>query len=316
MLCDCETGMILDFILYTGKKTEIPRNNPLGVSGAMVKQLMQPHLGKGHVLYTDNWYTSPDLCQYLHQHNTGLVGTVRPKRKNMPKLAQGLKRNDMRLQQRDSMLAVQWQDKREINLLTTIHTGEKKYSGKKDYKTDENIMKPDVVLDYNYNMRLVDKADMQIGNIECIRKTKKWYKKVLFHFVDMCVLNAYNLMLIKTGNKPPSVSIFCRDLVFQLLQRYGDVKSSTGRSTSRPCLPDRLACRDYISRHHLVDIPPPEMQQGDTRKYKKKAQRQCKVCSTSDLRPRTRKLVTQMCNECQVPLCISCFVQYYTQDRY
>ena len=169
------------------------------------------------------------------------------------------------------MLAVQWHDKREINLLTTIHTGEKVYSGKDDHNTGENVMKPDVVLDYTYNMRLVDKADMQIGNIECIRKTKKWYKKVLFHFVDMCVLNSYNLMLIKTGTKPPSLNAFCGELIYQLLQRYGEVKSSTGRSTSRPCLPDRLACRDYISRHHLVDIPPPEIQQGKTRSYIKKS---------------------------------------------
>lgn len=42
MLCNCETGMILDFILYTGKKTEIPSNDTLALSGAVVKQLMQP----------------------------------------------------------------------------------------------------------------------------------------------------------------------------------------------------------------------------------------------------------------------------------
>ena len=316
MLCDCDSGMILDFILYTGKATEISRNDNLGVSGAVVKQLIQPYLGKGHVLYTDGWYTSPDLCQFLHEHNTGFVGTVRRTRKNMPKLAMGLKRNDVRLQQRDGILAVQWQDKKERNLLTTIHTGEMKYSGKKHHKTTEKIMKPDVVLDYNENMRLIDKADMQIGNVECVRKTQKWYKKLFFHLVDMCVLNAYNLMLVKTGNKPPSLNNFCEDLVHQLLERYGDVQSSSGRAMSRPDLPDRLAARDYISRHHLVDIPPPEMQQGDTRKNRKKGQRQCKVCATSDRRARNRKLVTQMCKECQTPLCTLCFVQYHTQATY
>lgn len=83
-------------------------------SEAVMKQLPQPYPGKGNIFITDTWYTSPDLCQYLHQHNTGHVGTLRPQRKNIPKLAQGLKINDMRLQQRGCMFAVQWEDKGEI----------------------------------------------------------------------------------------------------------------------------------------------------------------------------------------------------------
>lgn len=93
VLCDCETGVIMDFIIYTGKTTEIPQNDPLGVSGAVVKALMQPYLGKGHTLYSDNWYSSPRLCKYLTANNTNFVGTVRQNRKDMPKLYKGLKRN-------------------------------------------------------------------------------------------------------------------------------------------------------------------------------------------------------------------------------
>ena len=171
------------------------------------------------------------------------------------------------------------------NLLTTINTGEKVYSGRKDHNTGNNIMKPDVVLDYDDNIRLVHKEYMQIGNIECITKTKSDIKKDLFHFVDMCILNACILMVIMTDKKPSSLKAFCGDLFYQVLQRYGDVKSSTGRSTSRPCLPDRL-----------VNILPPKTQQGDTRSYRKKAQRLFKVCATSERHPRARKLATQMSN--------------------
>ncbi|KAK3878782.1 hypothetical protein Pcinc_016610 [Petrolisthes cinctipes] len=72
-------------LLYTGAKTDIVHSDPTGVSGAVVKELLLAYLGKGHILYTDNWYTSPHLCQYLFQHNTGAVGTVRTNRKQMPK---------------------------------------------------------------------------------------------------------------------------------------------------------------------------------------------------------------------------------------
>ena len=58
---------MLDMIVYTGKRSDIPvvsKKDPLGKSGAVVQKMMAPYLGKGHILYTDNWYTSPALCQF------------------------------------------------------------------------------------------------------------------------------------------------------------------------------------------------------------------------------------------------------------
>lgn len=55
VLCDCETGIILDMIMYTGTNVvDIPnvsRNDPLGKSGVIVKKMMAPYLGKGHIVY-------------------------------------------------------------------------------------------------------------------------------------------------------------------------------------------------------------------------------------------------------------------------
>lgn len=61
----------------------MPQNDYLGVSGAVVQKLIQPYLRKGHVPYTDGWYMSPDLCKYIHNHDTGLMRTVTPRNKNM-----------------------------------------------------------------------------------------------------------------------------------------------------------------------------------------------------------------------------------------
>ena len=85
--CDCESGMVLDFIVYTGATTDIPEvgKDPLGKSGAIVLQLMDNYLDKGHVLYTDRWYTSPTLCLRLDSRNTGSCGTVVSTMKFMPK---------------------------------------------------------------------------------------------------------------------------------------------------------------------------------------------------------------------------------------
>jgi len=57
-LADCETGFLLDFIVYTGSNTDYEKFD-LGVSDDIVAHFMQPYCNKGRVFYTDNWYVSP-----------------------------------------------------------------------------------------------------------------------------------------------------------------------------------------------------------------------------------------------------------------
>ena len=47
--------------------------------------LMRPYLNNGHTLFVDNFYTTPRLAQYMLEHDTKLVGTIRSNRKNFPK---------------------------------------------------------------------------------------------------------------------------------------------------------------------------------------------------------------------------------------
>lgn len=73
-------------MLYAGVCTAIPENDPLGVSGAVVNEMLSTYLGTGNNLYIDDWYTSPLLLlQYLYEQGTGACGTVRENRKYMPK---------------------------------------------------------------------------------------------------------------------------------------------------------------------------------------------------------------------------------------
>ncbi|XP_050697765.1 piggyBac transposable element-derived protein 4-like [Eriocheir sinensis] len=58
VLCDCETGLVVDMSVYTGKDVDIPKvgkKNPPGMSGAVVMKMMAPYIGEGRILYTDNW---------------------------------------------------------------------------------------------------------------------------------------------------------------------------------------------------------------------------------------------------------------------
>ncbi|KAJ8353409.1 hypothetical protein SKAU_G00209760 [Synaphobranchus kaupii] len=55
VLCDVVMGYVQDMVIYTGATTSIKSVEGLGVSGSVVMTLLAPHLGKGHVLYVDNW---------------------------------------------------------------------------------------------------------------------------------------------------------------------------------------------------------------------------------------------------------------------
>lgn len=78
MLCDCETAIVLHFVVYIGSKTKayVKEIKGLGSSGSIVVSLMEPYLEKGHSLYTDNCYWSPILSNYLFERKTNSCGKV------------------------------------------------------------------------------------------------------------------------------------------------------------------------------------------------------------------------------------------------
>jgi hypothetical protein len=77
VICCCETGFVMDFIVYTGASTEIISDSEFGVSGAVMQTVMEKYLQKGHTLWFDNWYSSPLLYDCLHKNKTNTCGTVR-----------------------------------------------------------------------------------------------------------------------------------------------------------------------------------------------------------------------------------------------
>ncbi len=72
------------------------------------------------------------------------------------------------------------------------------------------------IIDYNSKRETIEKADMQVSFVECVRKSVKWYKKLLFHPLDVSVLNSYLLYKMKTGKKLQFVG-FRLQLIRQIL---------------------------------------------------------------------------------------------------
>ena len=87
---------------------------------------------------------------------------MRKNRKHFP-LFEPSEKGTCSLKESGALLAMKWVDKRDVHMLTTEHTGKKVDSGKVDPSTMEPVKKPDCIVDYNKNMRLVDKADQFCG---------------------------------------------------------------------------------------------------------------------------------------------------------
>ena len=103
----------------------------------------------------------------------GACGTVRENRHGLLPLSTILKRGDRQYRHTDILLALKWQDKREVYMLSTIHSTAYENSSKINRQTGEEIRKPVCILDYAKKMGAVDHVDMQMSFSECIRKSVK-----------------------------------------------------------------------------------------------------------------------------------------------
>ncbi|XP_068103433.1 piggyBac transposable element-derived protein 4-like [Hyperolius riggenbachi] len=123
MLCESISGYIWNSVIYTGKGTKFdPKYSAYGLATSSVLTLIDPFLDKGYCLTTDNFYTSPELYEYL-LHKTDAYGTVRACRRQMPPTfsSKKLKTGEIVAWQKGKVMALRWRDKKDVCLLSTVH---------------------------------------------------------------------------------------------------------------------------------------------------------------------------------------------------
>lgn len=72
----CHTGAILYFVVYTNKSMGTEIGKEYGNYVSIVRNLMKPHLDKGHDLYVLNWYTTL-LLFYWSSVKLGLLALLK-----------------------------------------------------------------------------------------------------------------------------------------------------------------------------------------------------------------------------------------------
>ena len=273
---------------------------------------------KGHELYTDNYYTSPELYVHLYEKGIMACGTVRTNRKGFPKELvkkgkQACGFYDFRTN--GPLLACAWYDRRMVYLLSSIHVAEGAAGPSTVSRRGEGGVRMDVpcppaVIDYIKYMRGVDRGDQLIELYNAGRRSKKWWKRLFFHLLECYILNAHviykSVLATRASTKIYDLLQFRMELAKQLI----DGKSFRHRR-SRGSLTSEKEDRLDSSLYHLPEVAESSLQ--------------CVVCtkvggtkklSRSEYHHRTNIV----CTHCRMHLCIhkdrNCFQKYHRLQNY
>ena len=278
------------------------------VTHSVVLRLVEGLEGKGHHVYMDNYYSGPMLYNDLRKKGIGACGTVRLNRKGIPKewskkgmKGEKLRKGEVRKKDLgDQLTAFQWQDKRLVTMISTIHGDDmtsKKRRSRLAVGGCEEIHKSVMVDRYNTYMGGVDKSDQLLSYYGFCHRTVKWWKRAAFHLIDLSIVNSYILYKLSLQSKPHlSHKDFRITLAKELLLKHCDENPKPNRRSLPP--PARLAERHFPERNEISSAGKP-------------TQLNCSVCSFKKGNGRKRTIYS--CNECKVALCIvPCFRLYHT----
>ena len=169
-------------------------------------RLVDPIKGRGHHVYMDNYYTSPQLFSDLRDNGFGVCGTVRVNRCGLPAaMKESVRKGETKAIQVDnSMLAIKWMDKRAVTALTTIHEDTAVAVERRSRRAPggrETVMKPQAIVEYNRYMGGVDHAEQLLSYYGFGHRTVKWWRRAFFLLLDMAVVNSYILYTLQNPDK-------------------------------------------------------------------------------------------------------------------
>jgi len=302
-LVDCETKFLVKIIVYLGKKTRIdPKmKERCGIGGATVIQLLKGYLGKNHKVVLDNWFNSPKLQEHLATRKTFCLGTVRPNRKDMPKVTKKkLPKGAVESYVSNELLYEKWIDRRQVNMLTSFVPHDMEYVP--SLNPNNNREKPASVVLYNKTMGGVDYIDQVLSPYKAERKTIRWYKKFFFHLIDLSVYNSFVVYKNLNPTKRVVYLDFLQDLVAEILD-----KNHVKRKIGRP-----LRTINHNMENMSGHLPEKVLKANGKSSYS-----DCYVCRQSG----KRKTTLFKCGPCNKRLCIgsseSCYTKFHrNRDTY
>ena len=145
-----------------------------------------------------------------------------------------------------------------------------------------------------------DSADQYFQYYNHAHLSVKWWKRVFFHILKVCMTNASVVYGSIPGNAQLSSLKFRLAVIDGLLENWNHDQSRHGRRASREDLPTRLTETGHfpgrVPNNSFLD---------------------CIVCSDRSERGHKQKQTTTCCVKCDRPMCaVPCFGNYHTKLHY
>lgn len=322
-------GMTYDFKPYTGKIE--PVNDPevpdLKASSNAVLHLAQtipPY--NNHLLYFDNWFTSLPLMQHLATRNIWCCGTVRVPR--IPGIIKGKEADKVLIKKgRGSfeelfssgegaeVTYVKWYDNKIVNMLSTFAKANpvstvSRYDSKQRCKID--VQCPDIIKLYNSSMGGVDLADCLISLYRINIRSKKYYHRLIFHMIDMVIVNSWLLYRRDANNLRLPKSEILSLAPFKL--RVAISLMREGKNVGGIKRGKRKSCEDGVKKQKLgrpFQSLPEKPIRFDNVGHWPKIEKGRRVCKLPSCKGKTNVL----CEKCNINLCLNstnnCFVEFH-----
>lgn len=305
-MVDSETGYIYTILPYYGSITSGNLIRPdLPVSTRIPLHLYQKLLDKipeaqGYHMFTDRYYTSIPLAEELMKVKCYLTGTIKANRKDIPMFIKKSKFSDKKIfvYNKRKIMFLAWKDKRIMSLLSTWND-----AGMIDSKRilqggkEVNIRKPNVVVSYTNSMSSINRTNQYTSTYCFLRKSLKWWRKMFFWGMEVCVINSYIIYKIvkkKQNEKPLTHLKYVKLLVDQLINNFRQERFRASTSSSEIRLNGKLH----------------EMRRGK--------KRDCIVCSNRQKKGE-RHETSEYCNTCPDKPRMhlgDCFSRYHKMKKY
>ncbi|XP_034151846.1 piggyBac transposable element-derived protein 4-like [Esox lucius] len=230
---------------------------------------------------------------HLRSLKFGACGTIREGRKEAPKtkvnaLTRKSPRGSLRWIRDGDLLFTKWMDNREVSMCSTIHpaysgdTVQRRQKSREGHWETSHIQIPTPIIEYNKYMGGVDLSDQLIQYYSVHHITKRWYRTLFLHFLDIAITNSYILhqeLCQSAQSRPLTHEAFVEQLAAELCGVTLAV-AATPKLTGHTPLPTRETT-DQSSRATAGRL-------------------RCELCKRNGV----KKDTPWKCGECDVPLCL------------
>ncbi|XP_015232409.1 PREDICTED: piggyBac transposable element-derived protein 2-like [Cyprinodon variegatus] len=205
VLCDTK-GLVHSFHVFTGRIDPVPGEPDIGASGNTALKLTQVvHHSVNHLLCFDSWFSSLDLFLNLANKGIQTLGSVEESSLQgcsfssdleLKKKGMGSFEEKRAAVDNLEIRAVKWFDYRGVVVASSFASAQPVSNIQKwDRKLKQKVVVecPSIISLYNEFTAGVDALNTLIASHRIRIRSRKYYLRLFFHFVDMVIVNSWLL---------------------------------------------------------------------------------------------------------------------------